>query len=133
MFEGLGTTQNLSKLDLKTRFHQIRVAPCDLEKTSFISKCDRFGLLVMPLALQYTPKTLASLINSNYFDMIDKCFVIYLNDLLVYWCLVTLTKHIWHTQDRPNPVSREIKSILGTTNMTQCQLRPSFWPSNRLI
>lgn len=42
MFERLGRAKYYSKLDLKTGFHQIRINPADIAKTSFKTKYGHF-------------------------------------------------------------------------------------------
>lgn len=84
MFDGLGQAQLFSKLDLKTGFHQIRIAPEDIKKTAFKTKYGHFEFLVMPMGLRNSPATFQTLINSIFRDCIDEFVVVYLDDILIF-------------------------------------------------
>lgn len=84
MFDRLGQAQFFSKLDLKTGFHQIRIAIEDIEKTAFKTKYGHFEFLVMPMGLRNAPATFQALMNAIFRDCIDDFIVIYLDDILIF-------------------------------------------------
>lgn len=84
MFDRLGQAKFFSKLDLKAGFHQIRVAPEDIEKTAFKTKYCHFEFMVMPMGLLIAPETFLSLMNRIFRDHIDDFIVIYLDDILIF-------------------------------------------------
>lgn len=84
MFDRLGRARFFSKLDLKTGFHQIRIAPEDVEKTAFKTKYGHFECLVMPMGLRNAPATFQALMNAIFRDCIDEFVVIYLDDILIF-------------------------------------------------
>lgn len=84
MFDRLGQARYYSKLDLKTGFHQIRIAPADVEKTAFKTKYGHFEFLVMPMGLRNAPATFQTLMNAIFRAHIDEFIVIYLDDILVF-------------------------------------------------
>lgn len=84
MFDRLGRAAFFSRLDLKTGFHQIRIAPADIEKTAFKTKYGHFEFLVMPMGLRNAPATFQALMNSIFRDCIDDFVVVYLDDILIF-------------------------------------------------
>lgn len=84
MFDRLGHANYFSKLDLKTGFHQIRMRPRDIEKTTFNIKYGKFEYMVMPMGLCNAPATLQSLMTRVMHDFIDDFLTVYIDELLIY-------------------------------------------------
>lgn len=82
-FDGLGEAQFLSKQDLKTGFHQIRVRQEDIEKKSLNTKYGQFEYLFMPMGQCNATSNFQKLINKIFHDFIDLFMVIYMDDLLI--------------------------------------------------
>lgn len=84
MLERLGKSKFFSKIDLKTGFHQIRIHPDDIEKTSFTKKYGQFEYTVMEMGLCNAAATFQTLMNSIFRDVIDVFMVVYLDGFLIF-------------------------------------------------
>ena len=56
----------------------------DKVKTSFTCRYGTFQFTVMPFGLSTAPATFQRMMNTIFFEMLDKGVLIYLDDILVY-------------------------------------------------
>jgi hypothetical protein len=72
-----------SKIDLRLDYHQLRIRPLDIPKTTFITKYELYEFMVMSFGLTNAPAYFMYLMNSVFMDYLDK-FVVFIDDILIY-------------------------------------------------
>ncbi len=73
-----------SKLDLKSTFNLLQIAPGDEWKTAFHTNEGLFEYLVMPFGLTNAPAAFQSFIQWVLWEFLDITCIIYLDDILVF-------------------------------------------------
>ena len=56
----------------------------DCFKTAFCTKFGSFEFAVMPFGLCNAPATFQRAMNKVFFELLDKCVLIYLDDILIF-------------------------------------------------
>ncbi|GJP35642.1 hypothetical protein CLOM_g20160, partial [Closterium sp. NIES-68] len=84
LIDNLRGARYFSKIDLRGSYHQIRVFANDCHKTAFRTRYGSYEYTVMPFGLTNAPSTFQLTMNGVFHDLLDKCVIIYLDDILIY-------------------------------------------------
>ncbi|GBG92422.1 hypothetical protein CBR_g55359 [Chara braunii] len=97
LFDRLADNRFFKKIDLRSGYHQIRVAPEDQPNTAFRSRFGHYEFTVMPFGLTNAPATFQTAMNDIFRGILEEYVFVYLDDMLVY--SRTLEDHIRHLRD----------------------------------
>jgi hypothetical protein len=84
LFDSLKRALVFSKIDLLSRYHQLRVRDEDIPKTAIRIRYDHYEFLVMPFGLTNAPLVLMDLVNRVVYKYLDSFVAVFIDDILVY-------------------------------------------------
>jgi hypothetical protein len=84
LFDQLQGATVFSKLDLRSGYHQVRIQPDHVPRTAFRTRYGHYQSKVLTFGLTNAPATFMRLMNDVMRPLLDKCVVVFLDDILVY-------------------------------------------------
>jgi hypothetical protein len=76
--------QVFSKINLRSRYHQIKIRPEDIPKTAFSMRYGLYEYLVMSFGLTNASAHFMYLMNSIFMEELDKFVIVFIDNILVY-------------------------------------------------
>ena len=96
LFDRLQGAKYFSKIDLRSGYHQVRIAEKDIDKTTFNSRYGSYSFKVLSFGLCNAPATFMNLMNSILHEYLDKFAIVFLDDIMIY--SKTLAEHEQHLE-----------------------------------
>ncbi|GKA04836.1 putative reverse transcriptase domain-containing protein [Tanacetum coccineum] len=100
LFDQLQGSQFFSKIDLRSRYHQLRVHEDDISKTAFRTRYGYSEFTVMPFVLTNAPEVFMDLMNRVCRPYLDKFVIVFIDDILIY--SKTREEHVKHLRHMIN-------------------------------
>ena len=84
LFDQLKEARILSKIDLRSGYHQVRIKEEDISKTTFRTRYGHYAFTVVPFGLSNSPTVFMCLMNGVFREYLDKFVIMFLDDILIY-------------------------------------------------
>ncbi|KAG5719203.1 hypothetical protein E4T56_gene11782 [Termitomyces sp. T112] len=101
LVDHLRSAKIYTKIDLRSSYNNIRIAPGHEWKTTFRTRYGLFEYLIMPFRMTNSPATFQYFMNDIFHDMNDIFVIVYLDDILIYLNLpLEHSEHVRHVLER---------------------------------
>jgi hypothetical protein len=84
LFDQMRGARVFSKIDLRSEYHQMKIRPSDIPKTTFSTRYGLYDFTVMPFGLTNAPSYFMNLMNKVFMEYLDRYVVVFIDDILVY-------------------------------------------------
>ena len=84
LFDQIRGATVFSKIDLRSRYHQVRIKDEDIFKKAFRTRYGHYKFVVMPFGITNAPTVFMCLMNNVMHKYLDKFVVVFIDDILIY-------------------------------------------------
>jgi hypothetical protein len=84
LFDQMRGARVFSKIDLRSGYHQMKIRPSDIPKTTFSTRYGLYEFIVMSFGLTNASAYFMNLMNKVLMEYLDKLVVVFIDDILIY-------------------------------------------------
>jgi hypothetical protein len=93
LFDQMRGARVFSKVHLRSGYHQMKIRPSDIPKTTFSTRYGLYEFTVMSFGLTNAPTYFMNLMNKVFMEYLDKFVVVFVDDILIY--SKSDSDHLW--------------------------------------
>jgi hypothetical protein len=84
LFDQMRGARVFSKIDLRSSYHQMKIRPSDIPKTTFSTRYGLYEFTVMSFGLTNAPAYFMNLMNKVFMEYLDRFIVVFIDNILIY-------------------------------------------------
>jgi hypothetical protein len=84
LFDRMRDARVFSKIDLRSGYHQMKIWPSVIPKTTFSTRYGLYEFVVMSFGLTNAPAYFMDLMNKVFMEYLDRFVVVFIDDILIY-------------------------------------------------
>ena len=73
-----------SNIDLRSGYHQVRICDEYIQKTSFWTRYNFYGFVIIPFGITNAPSNFMCMMNNIFSEYLDKFVLVFIDDILIY-------------------------------------------------
>ena len=85
LFDQLKGATMFSNIDFRSRYHQVHIKEEDIYNNVLRTRYGNYEVFVVPFSLNDSPATFMCLMNSMMPPYLDKFFIVFIDDILIYY------------------------------------------------
>jgi hypothetical protein len=113
LFDQMRGSRVLSKIDLRSGYHQMKIRPSDIPKTAFSTQYGLYEFIVMSFGLTNAPTYFINMMNKVFMEYLDK----FIDDIRVY------SKNDGEHEEHLRLVSQKLRDNHLYVKFSKCE----FW------
>jgi hypothetical protein len=94
LFDQMRGVRVLSKIDLRLGYHQMKIRPSDIPKTTFSTRYGLYEFTVMSFGLTNAPAYFMNLMNKVFMEYLDKFVVVFIDDIPIISRMIVIMRNI---------------------------------------